>query len=145
MKTKKTKSHKGALIKGMFLRKPAVLFDEPLFEKNLKKLMKGRSGIYALYKGSKLYYVGLTKNLHGRIKWHYLGDRLAGKWDNFSIFIVNRVGYLKDLETMIQNIFETKGNRATGRVPKKYGLDYIINRILKDKKRDIEKLERSIS
>ena len=45
--------------------------------------MRGYAGIYALYNGSKLYYVGLTKNLFGRIRWH-LKDRHAKRWDNLS-------------------------------------------------------------
>ncbi|MEM7814405.1 MAG: GIY-YIG nuclease family protein [Candidatus Aenigmatarchaeota archaeon] len=64
---------------------PSSILEDPIFEEKLKELMKGYSGIYALYKGDELYYVGLTKNLHGRIRWH-LRDRHAGKWDKFVIF-----------------------------------------------------------
>ena len=36
----------------------------------VKGLIKGRWGVYALYKRGKLYYVGLTVNLFGRLKTH---------------------------------------------------------------------------
>ena len=51
--------------------------------------MRGYAGIYALYHGSKLYYVGLTKNLFGRVRWH-LRDRHARKWDSFVILTPKR-------------------------------------------------------
>jgi hypothetical protein len=70
---------KGALIKGMTKRLPHEILGNPLFQVGLRRIMRGYAGIYALYHGSKLYYVGLTKNLFGRIRWH-LKDRHAQKW-----------------------------------------------------------------
>jgi predicted GIY-YIG superfamily endonuclease len=37
-------------------------------------LIKGHAGIYALYKGERLYYVGLATNLMGRVKQHFEGS-----------------------------------------------------------------------
>ena len=76
---------KGALVKGMTRRLPSEILDNTVFRQGLRETMKGFSGIYALYKKDKLYYVGLTTNLFGRIKWH-MKDRHAGKWDSFVIF-----------------------------------------------------------
>ena len=83
-KSKKRKPTKGKLIKGMTKKLPYEILSDPSFTKKLRELMKGYAGIYALYKENKLYYVGLTGNLFGRIRWH-LKDRHAGKWNKFKL------------------------------------------------------------
>jgi Uri superfamily endonuclease len=95
--------------------------------------MRGYAGIYALYRGKLLYYVGLTRNLLGRLKRH-LKDRHRGKWTDFIIFRIHRVRYLKDIETLIHNLMRLKGNRVSGRVPR----DADINRALRDVLREHE-------
>ncbi len=42
----------------------------------ITEFARGRSGVYALYKGNDLYYVGLAKNLRSRLHGH-LRDRHA--------------------------------------------------------------------
>lgn len=64
---RKKKTTKGVLIKGMSKRLPSEILANPVFEKRLKEIMKGYSGIYALYRKDRLYYVGLTTDLFGRI------------------------------------------------------------------------------
>ncbi|MEM5854309.1 MAG: GIY-YIG nuclease family protein [Candidatus Aenigmatarchaeota archaeon] len=120
---------------------PSSILEDPIFEEKLKELMKGYSGIYALYKRDELYYVGLTKNLHGRIKWH-LRDRHVGKWDKFVIFRIKKIRYLKDIETLIVNIAEPKGNRVRGKVPKDYNLNYILKDLLRKKEKEICELKK---
>ncbi|HAL56917.1 MAG TPA: hypothetical protein DCP63_10700 [Bacteroidetes bacterium] len=71
------RSRKGALIKGMSTRLPSEILDNPIFRERLTEIMKGYAGIYALYRNEKLYYVGLTRDLFGRLNWH-LKDRHAG-------------------------------------------------------------------
>ena len=34
----------------------------------IRHYIRGRNGVYALYKGDKLYYVGLATNLRSRLK-----------------------------------------------------------------------------
>ncbi len=41
----------------------------------IKKYVRGRQGIYALYRRGRLYYVGLATNLRNRLKHHYSGPR----------------------------------------------------------------------
>ena len=123
---KKKKTTKGALIKGMTKKLPSLILDNPVFRKGLKEIMKGYSGIYALYSKDRLYYVGLTTNLFGRINWH-LKDKHAGKWDSFVIFRIKRINYLKDIETLITHLVKLPGNKVKGKVPR----DADINRILK--------------
>lgn len=122
---RKKKTTKGALIKGMTKKLPSEILNNPVFRKRLKEIMKGYAGIYALYKKNKIYYVGLTTNLFGRINWH-LKDRHAGKWDHFVIFRIKRVDYLKDIETLITHLIDIPGNKVRGKVPR----DADINRIL---------------
>lgn len=123
---RKSKSNKGALIKGMSRRLSAELLDDPLFRHSLRGIMRGYAGIYGLYHGKQLYYTGLTKNLLGRIRWHRK-DRHRGKWDHFVIFRIQRVRYLKDIETLILNLTEPPGNRVKGKVPR----DGDLNRVLR--------------
>jgi len=89
--------------------------------------MRGYAGVYALYHGKKLHYIGLARNLLRRIK-HHLRDRHGRKWDTFLIFRIHKVGYLKDIETLMQHLADPPGNRVKGRVPR----DADINRLLKD-------------
>lgn len=123
----KTESAKGALIKGMSRRLPSQILESPIFEQRLRKLMRRYAGIYALYKGKRAYYVGLARDLYGRMNRH-LRDRHAGKWDHFIIFRIQRVRYLKDIETLLHQLIDAPGNRVKGRVPR----DADINRILRD-------------
>ncbi|MCI0528895.1 MAG: GIY-YIG nuclease family protein [Nitrospira sp.] len=111
----------------MSKRLPSEILDNPVFKKRLRQIMKGYSGIYALYRKDRLYYVGLTRNLFGRINWH-LKDRHAGRWHSFVIFRIKRVDYLKDIETLVSHLVDLPGSRQKGKVPR----DADINRILKD-------------
>ncbi len=139
-KHRKHKSSKGKLIKGMTKRLPYENLNDPIFIEKLRELMRGYAGIYALYKGENLYYVGLTRDLFGRIRWH-LKDRHAGKWDKFMIFRIRKVGYLKDIETLITHLIDTKGNRARGRVPEDSDLNAVLRDILIERSKEYKKLK----
>ncbi len=123
---------------------PSEILTDPVFKKKLQEIMKGYAGIYALYKGEKLYYVGLTGNLHGRIRWH-LQDRHAGKWDYFKIFRIHRVKFLKDIETLIQHIVKPKGNRVKGAVPRDSDLSYVLREVLRGYEKRIKPLKRALN
>ena len=134
-------STKGKLIKGITKKLPSEILNDPAFIKKLKEIMKGYGGIYALYKKDKLYYVGLTTNLFGRIRWH-LKDRHAGKWNKFIIFRIKRINYLKDIETIIQHIAEPKGNRVKGKVPSDSNLNKVLRSILMERSKELTKLRK---
>src|SRR5438034_4442364 len=123
--TKQKNTKKGALIKGMSRRLPSEILENPVFKERLQRLLRKDAGIYALYREDKLYYIGLTRNLFGRITWHQR-DRHAGRWDSFVVFRIKRVRYLKDIETLITRIIDVPGNRQRGNVPR----DADINRLL---------------
>lgn len=86
------------------------------FPKVLTDLIGRRHGVYALYKGNRLYYVGLASNLRRRIKYH-LGDKHAGRWDKFSLYLVRKADHIKELETLILRIANPKGAVKKGRLP----------------------------
>lgn len=80
----------------------------------IKKYVRHRHGIYALYHKSKLYYVGLATNLRSRLS-HHLKDRHAKSWDSFSAYLTVNDHHLKELETLILRIIDRKGNKIRGR------------------------------
>jgi hypothetical protein len=79
----------------------------------LREYVKGRHGVYALYRKGRLQYVGLASNLRTRLKSH-LTDRHALTWDTFSVYLTIQDSHLYDLETLVLKIATPKGNRLTG-------------------------------
>jgi len=114
---KRSRDHRarGLLIKGILEKVPSDSFE--ILRGELKEIIKGEAGIYALYKQKKLHYVGLARDLDGRLYAHLERDRLRGKRDNFSVFLVKRVKFLKDLETLVLRIAKPPGNRLSGKIP----------------------------
>lgn len=80
----------------------------------LEDFVKGQNGVYALYHGEKLYYVGLATNLRNRLKTH-LKDRHAGKWDHFSVYLTTDSDHLKDLESLLLRVLFPSGNKQKGK------------------------------
>ena len=80
----------------------------------IRKYVRGRHGIYALYKKNKLYYVGLASNLRSRLH-HHLRDRHAETWDSFSVYLTIGDQHLKELEALILRITKPAGNRQKGK------------------------------
>jgi hypothetical protein len=96
--------------------------DWKLYREALGKKERGR-GIYVLYKGDEVYYIGLSKcSLRSRLRRHASRDRHKGKWDNFSFFQIGRTKYIKDTESLLLKIFKPRGNKMLGRFKKKYDL-----------------------
>ena len=62
--------------------------------------VRGRQGVYALYRRGKLYYVGLATNLRKRLK-HHLKDRHGHSWDRFSVYLTIGDHHLRELEALI--------------------------------------------
>jgi predicted GIY-YIG superfamily endonuclease len=83
----------------------------------IKKYVRGRHGVYALYRKNKLYYVGLASNLRNRLR-HHLRDRHAKAWDSFSVYLTVGDQHLHELETLLLRIIDRKGNKQRGRFGK---------------------------
>lgn len=137
------KDARGALIKGMSRRLPSGILNNHVFREGLRNLLRRQAGIYALYRGKKLYYVGLTKNLLGRVRWH-LRDRHKGKWDHFIIFRIKKVRYLKDIETLIQHLTHAPGNRSKGKIPRDGDINRILRNVLWEHERAISGIRRAL-
>jgi hypothetical protein len=73
-----------------------------------------RNGVYALYRKKKLYYVGLARDLRGRLK-HHLRDRHGESWDRFSIYLTVGDDHIRELESLVLRIVRPTGNRQVGR------------------------------
>ena len=76
----------------------------------IKKYVRDRHGVYALYRKNKLYYVGLASNLRSRLR-HHLRDRHADAWDSFSVYLTIGGQHLHELETLLLRIIDRKGNK----------------------------------
>ena len=119
---KKTRQSKKArhLVLGHLERVSSKVFSD--FPRQLTDLVGRQHGVYALYKGDRLYYVGLATNLRRRIK-HHLSDRHAGKWDRFSLYLVRSADRIKELESLILRIADPTGNVTGGHLPGAATLD----------------------
>lgn len=85
-----------------------------VFWKEFHGLLRGHSGIYVLYKDGVPHYVGKAANLSWRIR-HHQKDRLKGKWDSFSLYVVRGDRFVKDVESLLLRIVEPKGALVSGR------------------------------
>jgi Restriction Enzyme Adenine Methylase Associated/GIY-YIG catalytic domain len=92
----------------------------------INDMIKGKAGLYSLYNRDKLYYVGLTANLKGRLKTH-LKDRHTGLWDRFSVYLVTEDHHIKPLESLVLRIVNPKGNHVQGHLPGAINLGRKIN------------------
>lgn len=79
-----------------------------------REATRGRNGVYALYRGKRLYYVGLARDLRGRLKQH-LRNRHGNKWDRFSIYLTIGDQHLRELESLVLRIVQPRGNRQIGK------------------------------
>ncbi len=79
----------------------------------IREFVRNRHGVYALYKGPKLYYVGLASDLRVRLR-HHLQDRHRGAWDSFSVYLTVGSHHLRELESLTIRIAAPKGNSLKG-------------------------------
>ncbi|MBE0672442.1 MAG: DUF2924 domain-containing protein [Anaerolineales bacterium] len=97
----------------------------------VKKFVRGRQGVYALYRGDKLYYVGLAGNLRNRLR-HHLKDRHGQAWDRFSVYLTIGDSHLKELESLILRIIKPSGNRMAGKFLKSEELKWKFRKAIRE-------------
>jgi len=97
----------------------------------VRDLIRGHSGIYALFKRDRLYYVGLASNLMRRLKQH-LRDRHHGSWDRFSVFLTLDDRHMKELEALLIHISSPQGNRQGGKFARSENLKPELNRLMRE-------------
>jgi hypothetical protein len=100
------------LVIGQLEKVSGTLFEQ--YPAAIKSLIRGKSGVYALYKNDALYYVGLASNLMGRLKAH-LRDRHNGKWNRFSVYLTVHDDHMKELESLLLRITRPRGNLQGGK------------------------------
>ena len=101
----------------------------------IRGYVRGRQGIYALYRRNKLYYVGLASNLRNRLQ-HHLRDRHKGIWDRFSVYLTIGDSHLKELESLILRTVKPRGNSQSGKFIKSENLRGRLARDLRAKHRE---------
>jgi hypothetical protein len=105
------------------------------FRPILKSVIRGHAGVYALYKGEKLYYVGLASNLMGRVN-HHLKDRHKAKWDRFSVYLTTADEHIRPLEALVLRIVDPSGNRVKGHLRGALDLARTLKRQMEERVRD---------
>jgi hypothetical protein len=73
-------------------------------------LVGSTHGIYALYDGNDLYYVGKSIDLRKRVKQH-LRDKHLANWTHFSLYLVRNAEHIHEIESLLIRISNPKGNR----------------------------------
>lgn len=103
---------KGQLVSQYMERVSARLFDN--YISTVKGYVGKRPGVYALYKGDKLYYVGLASNMNARLKQH-LRDKHEKKWNSFSVYLTIGDDHLKEIESLVLRVIQPPGNSVKGK------------------------------
>lgn len=91
------------------------------YQQFFRERARRRNGVYALYRKKKLYYVGLARDLRGRLKTH-LRDKHGESWDRFSMYLTVGDDHIKELESLVLRIVRPTGNRQGGKFAKAQNL-----------------------
>ncbi len=91
------------------------------YQQFFREQARRRNGVYALYRKKKLYYVGLARDLRGRLKTH-LRDKHGESWDRFSMYLTVGDDHIKELESLVLRIVRPSGNRQGGKFAKAQNL-----------------------
>jgi hypothetical protein len=134
------KRRRTGLVVQMLESIPGLAFKR--FPDVVRELAHGRNGVYALYSGDRLYYVGLARDLRSRLKSH-LKDRHADEWDRFSLYLTEGDEHLKELESLVLRIADPKGNRVKGKLSGAEDLrPRLMRRVREMQKAELEVFER---
>jgi hypothetical protein len=105
------------------------------YQDAIRSYVRGRQGIYALYRKNELYYVGLASNLRNRLR-HHLRDRHKQLWDRFSVYLTIGDSHLKELESLILRTIKPPGNHQSGKFIKSENLRGRLSRDLRSRQRE---------
>lgn len=97
----------------------------------VNEMIRGKAGLYALYNGNDLYYVGLAVDLHRRLKQH-INDRHGEYWNRFSVYLVTEDEHTKPLESLVLRIASPAGNAVKGKLPGAINKRRSIERQIRD-------------
>lgn len=105
------------------------------YQQFFREQARRRNGVYALYRRKKLYYVGLARDLRGRLT-HHLKDRHGESWDRFSMYLTAGDDHIRELESMVLRIVRPSGNRQMGRFARAQNLRREFSRMVREDARD---------
>lgn len=91
------------------------------YQQFFREQARRRNGVYALYRKKKLYYVGLARDLRGRLRTH-LRDKHGESWDRFSMYLTVGDDHIRELESLVPRIVRPTGNRQAGKFAKAQNL-----------------------
>src|SRR3954447_16418562 len=111
----------------------SVVLEE--YQDIIRHYIRSRNGVYALYKGERLYYVGLATNLRGRLKQH-LKDRHRALCDRFSILLTIGDTHIKEMESLLLRIVRPSGNKQIGKFVRCESLNMKLARDIKTLQRE---------
>ena len=138
MKKKKVKRCSRPIVIGHLEKVSSKVFDR--YRKQITDLIKGNYGVYALYRRDKLYYIGMATDFRRRINQH-LKDRLKGKWNYFSLYLVRKIDHLREIEALLVRIAGPGGNKQKGKLIRSKNLRPKLKRLLtEDTKRIIDEI-----
>lgn len=126
---------KGRLVREYLERVNGEVLEGEHFRSTLASMIKGHAGVYALYKGDALYYVGLATNLMARVN-HHLKDRHARRWNRFSVYLTTAGQQIKPIESLLLRITKPVGNKVQGKLPGARDLKADVNRGVKAQQDD---------
>ena len=67
-----------------------------------------------------------------------------GKVGSLHHFSIHKIRYLKDVETLIHNLFDTPGNSVKGKVPRDADLNRILREVLVEHEHAIRGIKRAL-
>ena len=101
----------------------------------ITELIGDSPGIYALYDGDELYYVGKSTELRKRVR-HHLRDRHLASWTHFSLYLVRREEHIHEMESLLVRIANPKGNRVVPRGKSRGALLKGLKRLIRQRQMD---------
>jgi len=101
----------------------------------ITQLVGNTHGVYALYDGSELYYVGKSTDLKSRVNQH-LRDRHLASWTHFSLYLVRDESHINEIESLLIRIANPKGNKKLYKSQSGDTLKRELVAMLKEKHKD---------
>ncbi len=101
----------------------------------ITELIGDSPGIYALYDGNDLYYVGKSTELRKRVRQH-LRDRHLASWTHFSLYLVRREEHIHEMESLLVRIANPKGNRVVPRGNSTGALVKTLKRLIRQRQKN---------
>jgi len=101
----------------------------------ITQVVSDSPGIYALYDGDELYYVGKSTDLRKRVRQH-LRDRHLASWTHFSLYLVRREEHIHEIESLLVRIANPKGNRIIPRGNSTGALVNTLKRLIRQRQMD---------